>query len=113
MILGNGLSGNEADEAFEEASSPERAAEYKITRKSALVIIKAVTGKIPEREELVKLLKWRFQVKSKSLTALTASQIIEVTARKLIARKYVSLKLGVNYGNIKNADITVHKEIDL
>lgn len=113
MILSDSLSGNEPDEALEELSSPKPASEDKITRKSAMVIIKAVIGKIPDREELVKLLRGKFQVKSKNLTTLTASQIMEVTARKLIALKYISVKFGVNNGDIKNADIKVHKEIDL
>ena len=59
------------------------------------------------------LLRGKFQVKSKNLTTLTASQIMEVTARKLIALKYISVKFGVSNGDIKNADIKVHKEIDL
>ena len=77
------------------------------------MIIKAVTGKIPDREELVKLLKGRFQVTQKSLTTLSVTQLLEVTARKLIKFKYVSLKLGVGLADIKRADITVNREIAL
>lgn len=85
----------------------------KINKKSAMVIIKAVTGRIPEREELVKMLKDKFKAQSKSLTALTVSQILEVTARKLISLKYVSLKSGISSGDIRNTDVTVHKEIHM
>lgn len=52
-----------------------------------MVIIKAVTGRILEWEELVKMLKDKFKAQSKNLTALTATQILEVTARKLISLK--------------------------
>ena len=89
----NDLSGNEQNEACKESLSAEPASVNKMTKKSAMVIVKAVTGKIPEREELVKILKQRFEVLSKTLTALKVSQILEVTARKLISLKYVSLKM--------------------
>ena len=82
----------------------------KMNKKSAMVIIKAVTGRIPERDELVKVLKDKFKAQSKSLTA---TQILEVTARKLISLKYVSLKSGISSSEIRNADITVHKEIQI
>ena len=85
----------------------------KINKKSAMVIIKAATGRIPEREELVKMFKDKFKAQSKSLTALTASQILDVTARKLISLKYVSLKSGISSGDIRNTDVTVHKEIHI
>ena len=90
------------------------APDSKITKKSAMVIIKAVTG-LNSRPggACFKLLRGRFQVQFKSLEALTASQIMEVTARKLITHKYVSFKHGVSYGDVKNADITVQREIDL
>lgn len=78
-----------------------------------MVIIKGVTGRIPEQEELVKMLEDKFKAQSKSLTALTASQILEVTARKLISLKYVSLKSGISSGDIRNTDVTVHKEIHM
>ncbi|XP_068716619.1 uncharacterized protein [Montipora foliosa] len=113
LNLDNDLSGNEPDEACEESLSAEPASVNKITKKSAMVVVKAVTGKIPEREELVKMLKRRFEVPSKSLTALKVSQILEVTARKLITLKYVSLKNGTSSGNIRKSDINVHREIDM
>ena len=57
----------------------------KINKKLAMVIIKAVTRRIPEREEFIKMLKDKFKAQSKSLTALTGTQILEVTTRKLIS----------------------------
>ena len=42
-----------------------------MSKKSAMVIIKAVTENIPDREELVELLKGRFQVTQKSSTTLS------------------------------------------
>ena len=85
----------------------------KMNKKSAMVIIKAVTGRIPERDELVKVLKDKFKAQSKSLTALTATQILEVTTRKLTSLKYVSLKSGISSSEIRSTDITVHKEIHI
>ena len=71
-----------------------------MSKKSAMVIIKAVTEKIPDREELVELLKGRFTVTQKSSTTLSVTQLLEVTARKLIKFKYVSVKLGVGPADI-------------
>ena len=104
LNLDNDLSGNEPDEACEESLSAEPASVNKITKKSAMVIVKAVTGKIPEREELVKMLKGRFEVPSKSLKGLKVSQMLEVTARKLISLQYVSLKNGTSSGDIRKSD---------
>lgn len=106
---------NDTDEAFDESSAASASADVhmKINKKLAMVIIKAVTGRIPEREELVKMLKDKFKAQSKSLTPLTATQILEVTARKLVSLKYVSLKSGISSGDIRNTDITVHKEIHM
>ena len=59
------------------------------------------------------MLKDKFKAQSKSLTVLTAKQILEVTVRKLISLKYVSLKSGVSLCDIRNTDITVHKEIHM
>ena len=84
-----------------------------MSKKSAMVIIKAVTEKIPDIEELVERLKGRFTVTQKSSTTLSVTQLLEVTARKLIKFKYVSLKLGVGLADIKRADITVNREIAL
>ena len=95
------------------AASASAELDMKINKRSAMVIIKAVTGRIPEREELVKMLKEKFKAQSKNLTALTATQILEVTARKLISLKYVSLKDGISSGDIRNTDITVRKEIQM
>lgn len=71
-----------------------------MSKKSAMVIIKAVTEKIPDIEELVELLKGRFKVTQKSSTTLSVTQLLEVTARKLIKFKYVSVKLGVSPADI-------------
>lgn len=59
------------------------------------------------------MLKDKLKAQSKSLTPLTATQILEVTARKLRSLKYVSLKSGISSGDIRNTDITVHKEIHM
>ena len=86
VILNNGFSDNEPDKAFDEESLLSKPApDSKITKKSTMVIIKSVTG-LNSRPggACFKLLRGRFQVQFKSLTALTASQIMEVTARKLI-----------------------------
>lgn len=109
------LEENGNDQAFDESSAAPASVDVdmKINKKSSLVIIKAVTGGIPEREELVKLLKGKFQAPHKSLTALTVTQLLEVTARKLISLKYVSLKSGISSGDIRNTDVTVHKEIQM
>ena len=102
---------NEEEEASGESAEPD-IRDNKMSKKSAMVIIKAVTEKIPDRE-LVKLLKGRFRVTQKSLTTLSVTQLLEVTARKLIKFKYVSLKLGVGLADIKRADITVNPKIAL
>jgi len=53
-------------------------------------------------------------LQGKSVTALTATQVLEVTARKLLSLKYyLSLKSGISSGDIKNTDITVQKEIHM
>ncbi|XP_073236474.1 uncharacterized protein [Porites lutea] len=52
---------NEEEEASGESAEPD-IRDNKMSKKSAMVIIKAVTEKIPDREELVKQLKGRFQV---------------------------------------------------
>lgn len=76
---------NDSHEAFDQSSAASTSVDVhmKMNKKSAMVIIKAVTGRIPEWEELVKMLKHKFKAQSKSLTALTATQILDVTARKL------------------------------
>ena len=89
---------NEAEEAFGESAEPD-IRDNKMSKKSAMEIIKAVTEKIPDRE-VVKLLKGRFQVTQTSLTTLSVTQLLEVTARKLIKFKYVSVKLGAGLANI-------------
>ena len=89
---------NEEEEASGESAEPD-IRDNKMSKKSAMVIIKAVTEKIPDRE-LVKLLKGRFRVTQKSLTTLSVTQLLEVTARKLIKFKYVSVKLGVGPADI-------------
>ena len=51
---------NEAEEAFGEWAEPD-IRDNEMSKKSAMVIIKAVTEKIPDREELVELLKGRLR----------------------------------------------------
>ncbi|XP_031555297.1 uncharacterized protein LOC116292173 isoform X2 [Actinia tenebrosa] len=78
----------------------------KITRHSALSIIKSVTGHLISRDDICKLLKSKFQISAKTLTPLTASELNEILARKLISNKYIVFKL-------QKSDITVVKEIEI
>lgn len=72
-------------------------------------------GKVPERDELMKLLSGKFGVPSRNVTSLTSLQVMEVMARKLINKKYVSLSdhEGMSSGALSKADFKVLKEIDL
>lgn len=87
----------------------------KMTRKSAIVIIKSSVPALSlEREDVVRLLKGKFKVSSRSLTDLTPSSLFEILARKLINEKFVSIKEGkdASFHDLKKGDIIVHKEID-
>lgn len=84
-----------------------------MTNQSSLVIIKAVTGRIINRDDIVKLLKSKFKVETKTITPLTASQLNELLARKLIGNKYVMIKHGVNSKQLNRNDINVIKEIEI
>ena len=75
-----------------------------------------VFGKVQvDREDVVKILKKKFGVRHDSLTSLTMTQLMEVTAKKLVNNKYCSIKGGpeTNMTSLTLQDITVHKEIAL
>lgn len=84
----------------------------KLTKKSAAVVLRFVLGKLPEREGLVKMLRGKFEVPHRSLTALTPSQLMETLARKFISMKYVVINSNADYGNLARTDLKVLKEID-
>ena len=74
-------------------------------------------GKVPERDELVRLLTVKFGVEARKVSSLTPLQLMEVMARKLIKKNYVSL---INddgermvSGEFSKADFKVLKEIDI
>ncbi|CAB4035414.1 Hypothetical predicted protein [Paramuricea clavata] len=81
--------------------------------KSCQMICKAVFGELPNREDIIRILKKKFDVKQSQITALTMSQLLEVTSKKLINQKYCSVKEGTNMSNIRMDSIIVHKEIAL
>lgn len=84
-----------------------------ITKMSASLLIKSVTGKVLGRDELVKLLRVKFQVQNKVLISLTASKLMQVLAKKLISSKYVLVNDSANYKNLKKSDLHVQKEIEI
>lgn len=57
--------GNEAEGAV--ATDESSATPLKISKKSGMVVLKAVFGRVPERDELVKILKGKFQAQATSL----------------------------------------------
>lgn len=85
----------------------------KFTNKSALIVIKCITGRLMGRDEILKLLTGKFKVPNKTLTNLSPSQLAEILARKLIADNYVKIVDGANLADLKRSDLMVKKEIAL
>ena len=92
------------------ATDQSSATPLKINKRSGMVVLKAVFRRVPERGELVKILKGKFQAQSTSLMGLTPSQLNEMTARKLISIKYVSLKSGINSSDLRPTDLNMHRD---
>ena len=74
-------------------------------------VIKLVCGKVLSRDDCVKLLKTKFSVQSKNLVSLTYSQCLQVTSKKLLCNKYVSVPDHVEFSQLKTEDIKVNKKI--
>jgi hypothetical protein len=77
------------------------------------MICKAVLGEQPNRENIIRILKKKFDVNQAQITALTMSQLLEVTSKQLINQKYCFVKEGTNMSNIIMDSIIVHREIAL
>ena len=74
------------------------------------LIVKGVFSRVPNREEMIYVLKKKFSVKQKNLTGLKPSELMSVLAKKLTRNEYC--RLNVKYGEVKNKDdITIVREI--
>ena len=96
------------------ASHPAQTTGTSYNLKACQIIFKAVFGKVQvDREDVVKILKKKFGVRHDSLTSLTMTQLMEVTAKKLVNNKYCSIKSGpeTNMTSLTLQDITVHKKL--
>lgn len=72
--------------------------ELSYSKASCSNILKGVFSKLPERDEMAKLLTKKFLVPSKNLTHLNFIQIMEIMTRKLIHAKYVKINEGAKAG---------------
>lgn len=97
------------------SSQPIDIGNTKIPLQAATIIVKCVTGTVPNRDKMVKVLTGRFNVPAKSLFALLPSQLMEVLARKLVTNRYIQLKgADTHYGDLKKThQLTVLKELEL
>ena len=68
----------------EEDGTGLKAQDVSFSKKACTVILKAVLGRLPERDELVKMMKGKFLVPARNFSSLTFSEVMEVTARKLV-----------------------------
>jgi len=86
-----------------------------LTVQQAQMVLKAVFGKIPNRDEQVKVLRNKFKIKQNNLTSLTVSQLTDCLAKKVLNNKYCTIKDGVDLhvSKLRMDNITVHKEISL
>jgi hypothetical protein len=80
----------------------------KLSPKVCKRIVKAVCGKVLDREETMKLLKSKFGVLPRHLSSLTASQLLEVASKKLLKGKYVEIPEDTDV-----SEFIVKKEIEL
>lgn len=104
-------------EAIQSSQSPNVASEgditIQLTPKVCKMIVKSVCGKILNREESIKLLKSKFGVAARNLTALTPSQLLEVACKKFLRGKYVEIPEGTGTSQLKSTMLKVNKEIEL
>lgn len=77
------------------------------------MVVKAVTNRVLGRDEILKILKGRFQVAAQSLRDLTVSQLTETLARKFMERKYVVVTEGADFGDLKRSQVSVHREVEI
>jgi hypothetical protein len=75
-------------------------------------IIKRVFGKLPSRNELVEVLRKKFLVPAKNLTALTASEIMSVVTRKLLKQGNCEINSS-NPSHVQTKDIVIIREIEI
>lgn len=74
------------------------------------LIVKGVFGRVLRRDEMIDVLKKKFNVQQKSLTGLKPTDVLSVLGKKLIRNEYCKLKVPL--GDVKkNEDITVLREI--
>ncbi|CAB3987946.1 Hypothetical predicted protein [Paramuricea clavata] len=113
-------SDNDENDSLQDSQSPpctqsDVLNDPKLTPKACKKIIKAVCGKILDREETVKLLKSKFGMPARSLTSLTPSQLLEVASKKLLKGKYVEIPHDINPSELSKSvcSLTVKKEIEL
>ena len=74
------------------------------------LIVKGVFSRVLRREEIITVLKKKFNVQQKNLTALKPTELMAVLAKKLARNDYC--RLNVLHGEVKTKDdITIVKEI--
>jgi len=74
------------------------------------LIVKGVFGRVLKRDEIIDVLKKKFNVQQKNLTGLKPTEVMAVLVKKLTRNEYCKLK--VQHGDVKkNEDITVLREI--
>jgi hypothetical protein len=105
--------GSTASTVSNNESDKDASLEDQFNNQVSRLILKSVFGTIPNREQIVKLLKLRFNVHQKLLTSLTPTQLNEVMAKKLIKNNYITINKGVSLTKLKNGDFHVVKEIAL
>lgn len=76
------------------------------------MILKVVFGKLPDRNDLVKLLNKTFKVSQRNLTALTYLDVMEVMSMKLVDMNYIKGKAGATPAHLKKDDLIVIKQVD-
>ena len=81
--------------------------------KTNQIIVRAVFGKVLSRDETVSVLKKKFSVQPKNLTALSPIQLLGVLAKKLVNNRYCTISKMENINSLKMSDISVLKEIEI
>ena len=90
----------------------ENSSEEKLSVRVTSLVIKAVFATLPERDQLVKVLKRRFAVQPKLLSSLTHSNVMEVMAKKLIKHNYIIVNKDVkSLNSLNKGSFKVAKEI--
>lgn len=81
--------------------------------KTNQVIVKAVFGILISSVDADGVLKKKFRVQQKNLTALSPIQVLGVLAKKLVNRGYCTISNMENINCLKMSDLSVSKEIEL